>query len=459
MGTAQYESTRFQAVEGRSKAIETTSGEFTTVFLCIPHHKTRSRFSRPSPLLCHLNLPSGAEPLLSRPLMQRLRSLRRSISRSSRRKSGGSASSAGSSPRPSQDTGSLRSLPASDTASIPDLAEHAAEPQAVDPPAAPVASNALSQPHASPSSFDSSASDPPVIVDPPSPSPPVAASTASTATGREALVDSSLHRRKASPLPNKAPVTEHVDAKVEDATDPTTETMPVQRPWLILAVASGGFAALNGVFAKLYVSQAHRHSHFPSTSSDFSHHPDSTHAPLSIDAPNARCTQLIRLPSTTASLTTTLATFLSTHLSLPAEYVNPVIRTAFFLLNLLSNAIMWALFTRALTAHPSATKVSLINTSANFLVTAVLGTLIFTESLPPGWFGGAALLVLGTLIIGRDRGGEPIAIAGDEEEGESGAATPRVGMGFEKDEDGDEVTELAPLLAGDETDGARADGE
>lgn len=137
---------------------------------------------------------------------------------------------------------------------------------------------------------------------------------------------------------------------------------------------------------------------------------------------------------------------------------------------------MWALFTRALTAHSSATKVSLINTSANFLVTAFLSALIFTEALPAGWFGGAALLVLGTLIIGRDRQGEPAAspavaaaAAADEEAAGPGEHSDQpnirdrtlsaLGLGPEKEEDGADVTEMEPLLAGNETEGVRADGE
>jgi hypothetical protein len=124
---------------------------------------------------------------------------------------------------------------------------------------------------------------------------------------------------------------------------------------------------------------------------------------------------------------------------------------------------MWALFTRALTAHSSATKVSLINTSANFLVTAILGALIFSEVLPAGWFGGAALLVLGTLIIGRDRQGEETPEPATDEENtasqasEEGSTRKRNGAGIEKAEG--HGTELEPLLAGDETEGVRADGE
>jgi hypothetical protein len=72
----------------------------------------------------------------------------------------------------------------------------------------------------------------------------------------------------------------------------------------------------------------------------------------------------------------------------------------FFGLNLIFNAIMWGLFTRALTLASSTVRVSIINTSTNFIVTAVLSALIFTESLPGLWWLGAAMLVAGSVIIG-----------------------------------------------------------
>ena len=70
-------------------------------------------------------------------------------------------------------------------------------------------------------------------------------------------------------------------------------------------------------------------------------------------------------------------------------------------LNFLFNAIMWGLFTRALTLATSTTRVSVINTSSNFLVTAILSALIFYEVLPPVWWLGAAFLVAGSVIIGH----------------------------------------------------------
>ena len=62
---------------------------------------------------------------------------------------------------------------------------------------------------------------------------------------------------------------------------------------------------------------------------------------------------------------------------------------------------MWALFTAALTRASSTTRVSIINTSSNFMLTAFLGLIIFRESLPPLWWLGAVGLVVGNVIIGR----------------------------------------------------------
>ncbi|KAK7956636.1 uncharacterized protein PG986_005858 [Apiospora aurea] len=62
---------------------------------------------------------------------------------------------------------------------------------------------------------------------------------------------------------------------------------------------------------------------------------------------------------------------------------------------------MWTLFTKALARGSSTTQVSIMNTSSNFVITAVLGFAIFSESLPPLWWLGAALLVAGNVIIGR----------------------------------------------------------
>lgn len=50
-----------------------------------------------------------------------------------------------------------------------------------------------------------------------------------------------------------------------------------------------------------------------------------------------------------------------------------------------------------------------MNTSTNFMVTAFLGMAIFSEKLPPLWWAGASLLVVGNVITGRKNDGDESA--------------------------------------------------
>jgi len=92
-----------------------------------------------------------------------------------------------------------------------------------------------------------------------------------------------------------------------------------------------------------------------------------------------------------------------------------------------------------------------MNTSSNFVITAVLGSVIFSEALPPLWWVGAALLVAGNVIVGRKDEGEPKNLddqsltasmptsARDSEEGPSRGARNRLTPQAEKDEDEDVI--------------------
>lgn len=91
----------------------------------------------------------------------------------------------------------------------------------------------------------------------------------------------------------------------------------------------------------------------------------------------------------------------------------------FFGMNQVSNAVMWILFTRALTAATSTTQVSILNTSANFMVTAILGLIIFGEKLPLGWWAGASLLIAGTVVIGAQKEEEKVREGGQGEQSSS----------------------------------------
>ncbi|KXG53994.1 FMN-binding split barrel-related protein [Penicillium griseofulvum] len=130
-------------------------------------------------------------------------------------------------------------------------------------------------------------------------------------------------------------------------------------PWIILAITSGAFAALNGVFAKL----------------------------------------------TTDDHTTAFAQSLAHLFGLDSSPVIEMLtRGACLGLNVLCNIIMWALFTRALTAGPSTVKVSITNTASNFLATALFGMIVFQEAVGGLWWLGAAMMGAGCILVGMREG-------------------------------------------------------
>jgi hypothetical protein len=119
---------------------------------------------------------------------------------------------------------------------------------------------------------------------------------------------------------------------------------------------------------------------------------------------------------------------------------------------------MWALFTRALTAAPSTTKVSITNTSANFLVTAILGMIVFGERVRGLWWLGAAMMGAGCILVGMreetkpneaDRRGnegeeETITLTGDDEVHDDDDGTGPYRDEVEEDETGEEDRDAPP---------------
>ncbi|KAL8732502.1 MAG: hypothetical protein Q9166_002716 [cf. Caloplaca sp. 2 TL-2023] len=151
-------------------------------------------------------------------------------------------------------------------------------------------------------------------------------------------------------------------------------------------------------------------------------------------------------------------TFLIKDVNFKLDNQNPIqadkIKISFFLLNLAFNALMWALFTSALTRASSTTRVSIINTSSNFLITALLGLIIFSEKLPPLWWVGAAGLVVGNVVIGRREEGEfdkPPGVKGLQSEGEGA-----VGEGYRDEVGNDEVNDDVLELDADLVNEAKA---
>lgn len=74
-----------------------------------------------------------------------------------------------------------------------------------------------------------------------------------------------------------------------------------------------------------------------------------------------------------------------------------------------SNALMWALFTKALASSSSSVYATVINSAANFLCTALLGILLFQEPVTWQWGSGALLIVAGVLLMhkGLARAAQP----------------------------------------------------
>lgn len=185
-----------------------------------------------------------------------------------------------------------------------------------------------------------------------------------------------------------------LDSETADEDSPRAEMAPTtwaaRNQWILLALASGGCAAFNGVFAKL----------------------------------------------TTTELTSTFSQALARLFGLSGieSAIEFIVRCIFFGLNLVFNGVMWALFTKALARGDSTTQVSIMNTSSNFFITAVLGFVIFSESLPPLWWLGAAMLVAGNVIIGRKdesvKAGEEVQVGDDyDDDASSVASLAEDGMG------------------------------
>ncbi|KAF5603597.1 transmembrane 42 [Fusarium subglutinans] len=175
---------------------------------------------------------------------------------------------------------------------------------------------------------------------------------------------------------------------------PSPSNWSLRSQWMFFAVASGACAAFNGVFAKL----------------------------------------------TTTQLTTNLSDSVAKLIGLSAHkhIVEYIVRGIFFILNLTFNGVMWTLFTQALARGTSTTQVSIMNTSTNFMVTAVLGALIFSEALPPLWWAGAALLVAGNVIVGR-KDETKDAGAAAAAEGPSYVPLPSEDDGAQRDDDEDVI--------------------
>ncbi|RHZ74185.1 hypothetical protein Glove_227g59 [Diversispora epigaea] len=85
-------------------------------------------------------------------------------------------------------------------------------------------------------------------------------------------------------------------------------------------------------------------------------------------------------------------------------YLIGIIRIICFLLISLCNALMWTFFTKALNKSSSSIRVTVLNSATNFCMTAIMGNIIFNETLSLQWWFGANLIILGTVLVISNKG-------------------------------------------------------
>jgi len=84
-------------------------------------------------------------------------------------------------------------------------------------------------------------------------------------------------------------------------------------------------------------------------------------------------------------------------------HVGPVICQLLFGLALvLSNILMLQNFNRALQASKTTLEASIVNTASNFIFTALIGYLAFSEELSLFWWSGTSLIIIGTYLISTE---------------------------------------------------------
>ncbi|KAH9508891.1 hypothetical protein Btru_050392 [Bulinus truncatus] len=65
----------------------------------------------------------------------------------------------------------------------------------------------------------------------------------------------------------------------------------------------------------------------------------------------------------------------------------------------LFNALMWLLFTKSMHECSSTLEATAFNLSSNFIMTAVVGKLLFGEQLNSLWYIGSLLIIVGLTVI------------------------------------------------------------
>ncbi|XP_064610567.1 transmembrane protein 42-like isoform X2 [Liolophura sinensis] len=88
-------------------------------------------------------------------------------------------------------------------------------------------------------------------------------------------------------------------------------------------------------------------------------------------------------------------------LDVQCETVTGSIRVLSGAVLLVANILMWVFFTKSLRICSSSVEATITNTAVNFFASGLCGFLLFHERLPPLWWCGASLIVLGLLFLNK----------------------------------------------------------
>jgi multidrug transporter EmrE-like cation transporter len=81
----------------------------------------------------------------------------------------------------------------------------------------------------------------------------------------------------------------------------------------------------------------------------------------------------------------------------------PLLKYTFFICFALSNIFMWFFHSKAMQASDSTIKAVVLNTGTNFVVTGLLGWLIFGEQQSFLWVIGISCIIAGISLIASDK--------------------------------------------------------
>lgn len=72
-------------------------------------------------------------------------------------------------------------------------------------------------------------------------------------------------------------------------------------------------------------------------------------------------------------------------------------------LMLISNALVWTFFVRALHSSGGSLVATVTSASTNYCLSAVFGYFVFGESMSLVWWFGTSLVIIGLILIGTDQ--------------------------------------------------------